>query len=296
MSNLLLNQELLQGINHDMQQHSTHKQPHWLQEDPTLPTESLADRIKAMIAAGATLELIILAIMTNDSENGAMDVCSLNIAKITEETNQLSDVQDDLIQLQRILSKIEAELGSKSNLSPEDWKKFDTSLIKQLKDSYEKLCKDQKTLAGSSDPKLKAVADMVGSWLKDLNSSIPTPAGDTGKLDPFDELLKKWQGNTDFPLNDKNLANNLCGAIYALAKNFYDKNHSGSGETNTDYLGEWSQSIQACEQLTTGTSQQETTAVQGFMQILNSFNNIGQQGIQASSQGKESIIRNQKTG
>ena len=295
MSNILLNQELLQGISNDMQ-HSTHKQVDWLQDDSTLPTESLADRIKDMIASGATLELIVLAIMTNDSGNGAMDACSLNIAKITEETNQLSDVQDDLINLQRILSKIQAELGSKKDLSPNDWKKFDKSLLKQLKDTYNKLCKDQKTLAGSSDPKLKAVADMVSNWLKDLNSSIPTPSGDTGKLDPFDTLLKKWDGNTNFPINGKKLADNLCGAIYALAKNFYDKNHPGSGDANIDYLGEWGQSVQACEQLTSGTSQQETTAVQGFMQILNSFNNIGQQGIQASSQGKEAIIKKKKTG
>ena len=295
MSNILLNQELLQGISNDMQ-HSTHKQVDWLQDDSTLPTGSLADRIKDMIASGATLELIVLAIMTNDSRNGAMDACSLKIKKITEETNQLSDVQDDLINLQRILSKIQAELGSKKDLSSNDWKKFDKSLLKQLKDTYNKLCKDQKTLAGSSDPKLKAVADMVSNWLKDLNSSIPTPSGDTGKLDPFDTLLKKWDGNTNFPINGKKLADNLCGAIYALAKNFYDKNHPGSGDANIDYLGEWGQSVQACEQLTSGTSQQETTAVQGFMQILNSFNNIGQQGIQASSQGKEAIIRNQKTG
>ncbi|MDR2539458.1 MAG: hypothetical protein LBC45_02430 [Chlamydiales bacterium] len=294
MSNILLNQELLWGMSHDIEQRSSHKD--WIQDDPTLPTESLADRIKDMIASGATLELIVLAIMTNDSGNGAMDICSLNIAKITEETNALSDLQDDLINLQRILSKIEAELGSKKDLSPDDWKKFDKSLLKQLKDTYEKLCKDQKTLAKNPDPKLKAVADMVGNWLKDLSSSVPTPSGDKGKLDPFDELLKKWDGNTDFPLNGKDLANNLCGAIYALAKNFYDKNHPGSGDANTDYLGEWGQSVQACEQLTSGTSQQETTAVQGFMQILNSFNNIGQQGIQASSQGKEAIIRNQKAG
>ncbi|MGB7129038.1 MAG: hypothetical protein WBD50_08140 [Candidatus Rhabdochlamydia sp.] len=294
MSNVLLNQELLEGI---IQQNSAPKQVDWSKDDPSLPTESLADRIKAMIAGGATLELIVLAIMTNDSGNGAMDVCSLNIAKITEETNELSDVQDDLIELQRILSKIEAELGSKKDISPDDWKKFDKSLLKKLKDTYEKLCKDQKTLAGSSDPKLKAVADMVGNWLKDLNASVPTPSGDTGQLDAFDQLLKNWDGNTDFPLNGKNLANTLCGAIFALAKNFYDKNHpGGSGDAKTDYLGEWGQSVQACEQITSGTSQQETTAVQGFMQILNSFNNIGQQGIQTSSQGKEAIIRNQKAG
>lgn len=181
MSNILLNKELLQGI---IQQNNVPKKS---QDDPT---ESLADRIKDMVASGATLELIVLAIMTNDSGNGAMDVCSLNITKITEEANELSDVQNDLINLQRILSKIEAELGSKKDLSPDDWKKFDKSLLKQLKDSYEKLCKDQKTLAGSSEPKLKAVADMVGNWLKDLNSSIPTPSGDKGKLDPFNELLK----------------------------------------------------------------------------------------------------------
>lgn len=293
MTDLILNNELLQGISNE--QHS-HNRVNWLQDDPTLPKQSLADLIKDMIAHGATLELIVLAIMTNDSGNGAMDVCSLDIAKITQLTNELSDVQDDLIELQRILSKIAAELGSKKDISPDDWKKFDKDLLKQLKNAYEKICKDQKTLADSSDPKLKAVADMVGNWIKDLNNSIPTPSGDQGSPSSFADLLKNWDGNTDFPLNGKDLANTLCGAVFALAKNFYDKNHPGSGEPNIDYLGEWNQSVQSCEQLTSGTSQQETTAVQGFMQILNSFNNIGQQGIQSSSQGKEAIIRNQKAG
>ncbi|MGL4540050.1 MAG: hypothetical protein ACRCU0_03645 [Candidatus Rhabdochlamydia sp.] len=293
MTDILLNNQLLQGISDE--QHS-HNRVNWLQDDPTLPKQSLADLIKDMIAHGATLELIVLAIMTNDSGNGAMDVCSLDIAKITQLTNELSDVQDDLIELQRILSKIAAELGSKKDISPDDWKKFDKSLLKQLKAVYEKLCKDQKTLAESSDPKLKAVADMIGNFIKDFDKAIPTPSGDKGDLSSFADLLKNWDGNTDFPLNGKDLANTLCGAVFALAKNFYDKNHPGSGDANIDYLGEWNQSVQSCEQLTSGTSQQETTAVQGFMQILNSFNNIGQQGIQSASQGKEAIIRNQRSG
>lgn len=287
---LLLNNQLLQGISNE--QHS-HNRVNWLQDDPTLPTQSLADRIKDMIAHGATLELIVLAIMTNDSGNGAMDVCSLSIAKITELTNELSDVQDDLIELQRIFSKIEAELGFNKDISPDDWKKFDKSLLKQLKTAYEKLCKDQKTL--SSEPKLKVVADMVGNFIKECDQVIPTPSGDKGDLSSFADLLKNWDGNTDFPLNGKDLANTLCGAVFALAKNFFDKNQSGSN-ANTSYLSQWSQSVQACEQLTSGTSQQETTEVQGFMQILNSFNNIGQQGIQSASQGKEAIIRNQRSG
>lgn len=295
MTDIVLNKELLQGVSEAMQRHNSEVQKDDLSL-PSLPTQSLADLIKDMIAHGATIELIVLAIMTNNSGNGAMDICSSDIAKITEVTNELSDVQDDLINLQRILSKIESELGSKKDISADDWKNFDKGLLKQLKDSYEKLCKDQKTLAESSDPKLKAVADMVGNWIKDLNNSIPTPSGDIGTLDPFDQLLKNWDGNTDFPLNDKTLANNLSGAVFALAKNFYDKNHPGSGDANVDYLGEWNQTVQSCEQLTSGTSQQETVAVQGFMQILNSFNNIGQQGIQSSSQGKEAIIRNQKSG
>lgn len=290
MTDLLLNNQLLQGISNEQYAHNG---VNGLKDDPT---ESLKDRIADMIAHGATLELIVLAIMTNDSANGAMDACSTDIATIVKETNELSDVQDDLIELQRILSKIEDELGLKKDISPDDWKKFDKALLKQLKNVYEKLCKDQKTLAGNTDPKLKLIAESVDNLIKEFNKSIPTPSGDKGSLSSFADLLKNWDGNTDFPLKGKDLANTLCGAVFALAKNFYDKNHPGSGDANIDCLGGWSKSVQVCEQLTSGTSQQETTAVQGFMQILNSFNNIAQQGIQSSSQGKEALIRNQKSG
>lgn len=290
MTDLLLNNQLLQGISNE--QHA-HNGVNGLKDDPTEPLEK---RIADMIAHGATLELIVLAIMTNDSANGAMDTCSLDIAKITQETNELSDVQDDLIELQTILSKIQAELGFKKDISPDDWKKFDKALLKQLKNVYEKLCKDQKTLAGNTDPKLKPIALSVDNLIQDFNHSIPTPLGDTGSLSSFADLLKNWDGNTDFPLKGTDLANTLCGAVFALAKNFYDKNKSGSDHANRDYLGGWSTSVQGCEQLTSGASQQETTAVQGFMQILNSFNNIAQQGIQSTSQGKEALIRNQKSG
>lgn len=302
MSELLLNKALLKGISDDKPHHDAH-QDDWLKEqDPSLSKtnfllEIVRDVLKGDHKYGYSIELLVLALLTNGSGTGAMDVCSLSIKKITEETNELSDVQDDLIKFQRILSKIEAELGTKKDISKDDWNKFDKSLLKELKDVYTKLCKDQKTLAGNKDPKIKAVADMIGDFIKDLNTSVPTPSGDTGSLSSFAYLIEHWDGNTDFPLDGKNLANTLAGAVVALAKNFYDKNHpSSSGDANNDYLGEWVQTLGASEQLTTGTSQQETTAVQGYMQILNSYNNIGQQMIQSTAQGKESMVRNQRSG
>ena len=294
MSEFVLNEALLKGINVP---HRNAHQDDYLQ-DPTLPKQSLADLIKQMIANGDTIELIVLAVMTNSSNNGAMDICSKSIADVTKEANELSNVQDDLIKLQKLLSKIEEELGGKKDMSKEDWDKLDIkSLLTQLKSVYNKLCTDQKTLAESKDPKIKAVADMVGDLIKDLNDSVPTPSGDTGNLSSFADLLKNWDGNTDFPVNGKNIANTLCGAVYSLAKNFYDKNHpSSSSDAKTDYLGEWVQSTGACQQLTSGTSQQEATAVQGYMQILNSFNNIGQQMNQSTAQEKGSMVRNQRAG
>ena len=94
-----------------------------------------------------TLELIVAMVMSNPEGTGAMDICSDNIAGITDQSNVLSKVQGDVISLNSILSKIESQLGTASKITPTMWKNSGASkLMGSLAAAYNKLSVDLKSL------------------------------------------------------------------------------------------------------------------------------------------------------
>jgi len=244
---------------------------------------------------GVTLELIVAMIMSNSQGDGAMDVVSESIAGITEQSNVLSAVQSDVITLNAILSKIESQLGTTANPTIGT---FPQSLLLQFQSTYKKLfVSNAKNPNGESDiaelasfqskfPTLKPVVSGVENWQKDYFSKSLN-----GSPRSFDQDVRNWTGTRDG-------FDPFIQDIEYLAKEHYSANHptkNGGKSSTTDYLQNWWTAGNADQQLLGGQSQQDTTEVQSYMQLLQGFDSSGQQIIQLASTQKSQIIQNEKT-
>lgn len=259
---------------------------------PLSPLQKLIDQLKK---EGVTLELIISLIMSNPEGIGAMDITSQSIAGITQQSKILSEVQSDIITLNSILSKIESQLGYTNNITQGMWAKLPPKLMQQFQSTYEKLFKSDAANPGG-------VSDLA--YLKTFEKSFPS-------LDPLLAGVTQWEGmfnqtipnsgspNTfekDIFSNNTQWGGNFANDVVQLAKDHYNANHQnpGSGSTTTDYLQDWWSNGNTNQQFASGQSQQDTTQVQSYMQLLQGFDNSAQQDLQLSSTQKSQMIQNQK--
>jgi hypothetical protein len=251
------------------------------------PSQQLEELIKQWEKDGVTLELIIAMIMSNPEGVGAMDVVSDSIAGITNQSNILSNVQSDVITLNSILSKIESQLGTKANPTIS---KFPKSLLVQFQTTYKKLFSsggdlDQLSALESKFPTLQPIIGEVQTFKNDFNTSL------NGSGTTFDEDVNNWDQKMN---NSSQFIKDVC----FLASQHYQANHpdsSGGSSTVTDILQNWWTDGNAGQQLLSGQSQQNTTMIQSYMQLLQGFDSSAQQDIQLASSQKAQIIQNEKT-
>jgi hypothetical protein len=263
------------------------------------PLESpLESWIKQWEKEGVTLELIIALIMSNPQGSGAMDVVSNSIAGITQQSNILSAVQSDVITLNAILSKIESQLGTK--VSPTDLGKFPPELLKQFQSTYKKLF-----VSNTSNPNHESDLALLKSYEKKFPTLEPVVSGVEGWKDDFSTALNKssntfdfdiqhWDGKTVDP--DKDSSGFIKDILY-VAGQHYQANHpntDGSKSVATDYLQNWWTEGNADQQLLSGQSQQDTTQIQSYMQLLQGFDSSAQQDIRSAADQKAAMIRNEK--
>jgi hypothetical protein len=261
-----------------------------VEDTPSLP--ELIDRWKA---EGITLELIIALIMSNPYGEGAMDMVSNSIAGITKQSDILSQVQSDVITLNSILSKIESQLGVKT-VGQSTWSKFPKSLLTQFQQTYKNLFvgnannpngeSDLDALKGFEQefPDLAATVAGVSSWQTD-NFKVPLPNGNN-----FDIDIQNWN-----PKNTSLGSDPFINDVVFLGENHYAANNSSDGGSKvTDYLQNWWSAGDTSQQLCSGQSQANTTKVQAYMQLLQGFNNSGQQMLQGMGEEKIKIIQNQR--
>jgi hypothetical protein len=259
---------------------------------PTLP--ELIDKWKA---EGITLELIIAMIMSNPEGLGAMDVVSNNISGITKQSNILSKVQSDIITLNSILSKIESQLGGVQTMDQKTWDAFSKTLLTKFQQTYKDLFDkggdlDQLETYTTEFPNLTQAITGIQAWEQDFTTQ--KLADGTTLADD----LENWDGKS-FPTdpNDQN-ASAFIKDIFYIAGQHYAANHpnqDGSKSDATDYLQSWWTDGNAGQQLVSGQSQQDTTEVQSYMQLLQGFDSSAQQDIQLASTQKSQIIQNEKT-
>ncbi len=274
---------------------------------------------------GLSLELIVALVMSNPNGTGAMDVASQSVSGITKQYQELCGVQSDIITIDSILSKIESELGNNPNPNPND-----PGLKKELQDlqnAYKKLFGDRTENGGDfeklkeaakTDPDLLMVIAQVDGFEKDLN-------GDT-KVDPdrwkrvngipndgkipdsfnFGKDLIFWGGNINPDPDPKNPSQQpaFIQDVLYLAAEHYDANHTtptpnpkavAGGSDVTDHLKTWWGDGDSSQSVTSGQSQQDTTRVQSLMQLLQGFDNTGQQILQSAGAQKTQMVTNQKT-
>lgn len=272
-------------------------------QDPTVPTPqptpSPGNELENLIAQwekdGVTLELIVAMIMSNPEGIGAMDVVSDDISGITQQSNILSKVQSDIITLNAILSKIESQLGDKADVSSASvYAKMKSQLL-QFQSAYKNLfVSDSANADGKSDidelaeyqkqfPTLDPIVKGVKQWQGDFNSTLN---GDGRK---FSDDLLHWDGGND---------GGLLTDVAWLAGQHYSANHptSDGGKSGAiDYLQNWWTDGNADQQLVSGQSQEDTTQVQSYMQLLQGFDSSAQQDIQLASTQKSQLIQNEKT-
>lgn len=264
---------------------------------PSIPTPSLDDLIKQWEKDGVTLELIIAMIMSNPEGIGAMDITSNSIAKITEQSNILSKVQTDIITLNSILSKIESQLGTKASVSQTMWDSFmkngGKTLMQQFQNTYKALFvgtqSDISQLAAFTKkfPTLAPIIAGVENWQKDdFNTAL------NGSSSTFDKDIQNWNGQ-DFNFNSSAFFKDIT----FMAAQHYAANHpssDGSKSGATDFLQNWWTDGNADQQLVSGQSQQDTTQVQSYMQLLQGFDSSAQQDIQLASTQKSQFIQNER--
>lgn len=261
------------------------------------PGQQLSQMIEQMEQDGVTLELIVAMVMSNPEGTGAMDICSDNIAGITDQSNVLSKVQADVISLNSILSKIESQLGTASKITSAMWKNSGVSkLLGSLAQAYNKLSVDLKSLAALKSQNLSAVVKGISVFKDDFSEKCTgtNPLNSKqGVSFTLSQVFKNWNpDNTSF--SPSTGLTDLPGDIIWLAEQHYDANHgSGTSSTTTDYLANWWSDGNAAQSLCSGQSQQDTTEVQSLMQLLQGFDSTAQQDIQLASSQKSVIIRNQ---
>lgn len=238
--------------------------------------QEIVDRMKANGDAPALIVLIIYI--------KAMDHVSVTILSITKESEKLSSVMNDLLSLSSSLSKIQAQLGPKKEVTKEDWEKFDGKHLTQIQDSYKNLKVDCAKLkeASLTQPEFKSIVTAVEGVLDDFDTKI----GDNS----FSYDIEHWDKDTSFKGAK---TGSLGGDVVWLAKQFYQKNHDTDDKGVVDYLSTWVQGINAAQQLGQGMSQQNTVKLQAQMQFISSFNSSGQQTIQSSKQEGEVMVHNQ---
>src|SRR5690349_17602566 len=261
------------------------------------PGNELDDLIKQWEKDGVTLELIIAMIMSNPEGIGAMDITSNSIAKITQQSNILSKVQTDIITLNSILSKIESQLGTKASVGQATWNSFmnngGKTLMKQFQDTYKALFvgtqSDIQQLAAFTKkfPTLAPIIAGVENWQKDdFNTAL------NGSSSTFDKDIQNWNGQ-DFDYNSSAFFKDIT----FMAAQHYSANHpssDGSKSGATDFLQNWWTDGNADQQLVSGQSQQDTTQVQSYMQLLQGFDSSAQQDIQLASTQKSQFIQNER--
>lgn len=272
---------------------------------PTDPSETLGQLIEQMWKDGVSLELIVLYVTTNPEGIGAMDVVSDDISGITEEANILAQVQADQITLNNILSKIESELGVGSKVS-KNWSNLNPSLLMQLKSVWTDLdISNPNNPNGVSDlsyleqfqnqfPSLGPVIQGIQAFCSSFTHTNTTAGGTkftfANDIDnwSFNNQGTGWLGSTP--------GTSMNADIAYLAEQHYDANHpSGTNTTTTtDYLQNWWSDGNAAQQLESGESQQNTTQVQAYMQLLQGFDSDAQQEIQAMATAKGVMVSNQK--
>lgn len=265
---------------------------------PPLPP-SLKDLITQWEENGVTLELIIAMIMSNPYGIGAMDVTSEDISKITEQSDILSKVQSDIITLNSILSKIETQLGTKASVGQATWDSFmkngGKTLLQQFQQNYKALFdgpqSDIQQLAAFTKkfPTLQPIIAGVENWQTSDFNSILNNSGSS-----FDNDIKNWDGQN---INFNSSA--FFKDITFMAAQHYAANHPSSDGSNnkstvTDYLQNWWTDGNADQQLVSGQTQQDTTQVQSYMQLLQGFDSSAQQDIQLASTQKSQFIQNEK--
>ena len=239
--------------------------------------QDLVDQMKANEVAPALIVLIIYI--------KAMDRVSDTIQSITKESDKLSSVMNDLLSLSSALSKIQGQLGSKKEVSKEDWDKFDAKKhLTDIHDAYTNLKIDCEKLkeAAKTQPEFKSIVTASEGVIEDFETKI----GSTR----FSDDLANWDKDPSFK-GDK--TGTLAGDVVWLAKQFYEKNHDTDDKGTVDYLSIWVSGINAAQQLGQGMSQQNTVRLQAQMQFISSFNSSGQQTIQMSKQEGDVMIHNQ---
>ncbi len=247
---------------------------------------SLSDWIERLKKEGVTLEVLVLLVMANKKKTGAMDRTSQSIADIVEESNQLSKLQDDLINLNGDLSKLEAGMGNTPDANSDAaWKANKMQeLIQKIADDYKQFIKDLAEVEkkGEKDPSLKALLTTVEQFKADFDTKL---GGES-----FAEAIEQWAGDTDYHGNDTGFHPNEQGqdptrlnrCLVYLAEQYYQSNHSGGAGTQSDLANFWMDGS-AAQHMVTGQSQQQSIQVQAFMQTLNGYNNAAQEMIKAMS-------------
>lgn len=278
------------------------------------PGEQLSQMITQMEQDGVTLELIVAMVMSNPEGVGAMDICSDNIAGITNQSNILSKVQSDVITIDSILSKIESQLGTASRITQGMWSKagITGAMLTSLKNAYNDLfIGNASNAGGASDLKVLQGYESQYPSLKPVISGITQGLGADfgGYTDPttgqsvqgqsinghfFGKDLQSWTG-TQWAKGSSQAPTGLIGDVVWLAEQHYDANHptGSSSTTPSDPLSNWWSDGNEAQTLCSGQSQSNTTEVQSLMQLLQGFDSTAQQDIQLASSQKSIIIKNE---
>jgi hypothetical protein len=284
----------------------------------TPPQETPAQRLHDLLeqVGHCSLELIVLLIMTNSEGIGAMDNVSSNIKGITDETNVTNKVQTDLIDIYNALSKLEKELGltkpdPKQPLTPDEMK-----TLGDLQDAYKRLFGSDGTGATDGDmhdlesqflekyPDLRPIIAEAKAFQKDLNDNYQVD----GTKDTFNfgkDLINFDPNKPDEPIDPKR--QDAVKHAIELANKFYKQKHPSesptslttdptTGNADPNPLETWTDDDSATRTLTSNQSQQDTTKIQGFMQLLQGYDGTAQQIIQLAAQQKTQAIQNQRVG
>lgn len=261
------------------------------------PSQQLEQMITQMEKDGVTLELIVAMVMSNPQGVGAMDICSDNIAGITDQSNVLSKVEADTIKINSILSKIESQLGGigKSITQSQYDKSGVGSLLKSLQTAYDDLfhgnssnpngVSDLAMLQGlaSQNQGLNPVITGLQAWEKDFQTP---PSGQTFN---FENDLEGWTP----PQSGDGWGTPLVNDITWLAEQHYNANNQGGSSSGVDPLQTWWSDGNSAQGMASGQSQADTTEVQSLMQLLQGFDSTGQQMIQLASSQKSMMIKNE---
>ena len=269
---------------------------------PWTPIQSPLDSwIKQWAKEGMSLELIVMFAMFNPMGSGAGDAVSDSISGITKQSNILSQVQSDIITLNSILSKIESQMD-KSKVGEQTWNNFDPTLLKQFQTTYNKLFKSNSAnYNNESDiellksyqgkyPSLKPAVDTVENWQKDFGDAKLNGDGVSFESNLQNHFSSTWGDGTNAFVKD----------ICFLAQQHYQATHTnnnggGTQPDATDTLQDWWTSGNEGQSLTGEQSQEDSTQIQSFMQLLQGFDSAGQQMIQLSSTQKSQMIQNERT-